>query len=66
MHTQATTGGLYCRQNVVKWRLRGRIHPRRQYKTETGEEREQTCRVRGLYTSKAVVDMMIKDVSSEL
>ncbi len=39
MHTQATTGGLYCRQNVVKCRLRGRIRPGRKRQTEKGGER---------------------------
>lgn len=39
MHTQATTGGLYCRQNVVKCRLRGRIRPGKKQETERGGER---------------------------
>lgn len=34
MHTQATTGGQYCRQKVVKCRLGGRTHEKR--------EREET------------------------
>lgn len=34
MHTQATTGGLYCRQNVVKCRLYGMIRPRKKANRE--------------------------------
>lgn len=45
MHTQATTGGLYCRQKVVRWRLRGSVGPGRARKgqRDKGKKTQVQC-----------------------